>query len=172
MKWILIPLGVLVVAMVVIVIVGLLIPKTHTASRQVTYNQDPHVLWQAISDFEHHAEWRPDIKRVERLEDRNGHAVWREVRNCGDTLNMEVIEFEPPKRMITRVVDNRQFGGTWTWEIELSGDSAAALTITENGEIYNPIFRVVARFFMGYHATMDAFHKALGAKFGEQVSFD
>ena len=40
------------------------------------------------------------------------------------------------------------------------------------GEIHNPIFRVVARFFMGYHATMDAFHKALGAKFGEQVSFD
>ncbi len=172
MKWILIPLGVLVVAMVVIVILGLLIPKTHTASRKVTYNQDPLVLWQAISDFEHHAAWRPDIKRVERLEDRNGHAVWREVRNRGDTLNMEVIEFEPPKRMITKVVDNRQFGGTWTWEIEPMGDSAAALTITENGEIHNPIFRVVARFFMGYHTTMDAFLKALGAKFGEQVSFD
>jgi hypothetical protein len=42
--------------------------------------------------------------------------------------------------------------------------------ITERGEVYNPVFRFVSRFIMGHSATASAFLKALGAKFGAQVS--
>jgi hypothetical protein len=38
------------------------------------------------------------------------------------------------------------------------------VTITERGEIYNPIFRFVARFFLGYTATMDATLRALSTQ--------
>lgn len=41
------------------------------------------------------------------------------------------------------------------------------LTITENGEVHNPLFRFVSRFIMGYAATIDACLKALRAKLGE-----
>ena len=172
LKWILSIVGVLVGLIILIVIVGLLLPKTHTASRRVRYGQPADRLWEVISRFENHARWQPDVKRIERLEDRDGHAVWREVHSRGDSLTMEVVELEPPTRMVTRVVDNRQFGGTWTWEVEPLEGTSCALTITENGEIYNPIFRFVARFIMGYHATMDAFHRALGGELGEEVTLD
>ncbi len=45
----------------------------------------------------------------------------------------------------------------------------AELTITERGEIYNPIFRVFARFVFGYTATMETYLKQLGTKFDEAI---
>ncbi|NIN10341.1 MAG: hypothetical protein GTN62_03355 [Gemmatimonadales bacterium] len=46
----------------------------------------------------------------------------------------------------------------------------STITITEDGDIYNPIFRVMSRLFLGYHATMDGYLTALGRKLGEEVT--
>ncbi len=45
------------------------------------------------------------------------------------------------------------------------------VTITENGEIYNPFFRFMARFVFGYTVTMETYLKALGKKFSEDAEF-
>lgn len=156
-------------ALLIVAILGLFLPKGHTASRSVSYGRSAETVWSVITEFEAHPSWRPEIERVERLEDRDGRAVWREVRGSGDTLSMEVIELDPSRRMVTRVVDNPNFGGTWTWEIEPTGDRSCTLTITEDGEIYNPIFRFVAHFIMGYHGTIDSVHRALAKRFGESI---
>ena len=44
------------------------------------------------------------------------------------------------------------------------------LTITERGEVYNPIFRFLSRFVFAQTATMESFLRGLGGKFGETVS--
>ena len=62
---------------------------------------------------------------------------------------MMVVETDPPRRLRTEVVDNRQYGGTWTWDLEPTNEGGCHLTITEDGAIYNVVFRFVARFFMG-----------------------
>ena len=46
------------------------------------------------------------------------------------------------------------------------------VTLTEAGEIYNPIFRFMARFVFGYSGTIEAYLKALHAKFGETAEGD
>ncbi len=48
------------------------------------------------------------------------------------------------------------FGGSWTFEMKENGDEVA-LTITENGEVYNPVFRFMSRFIFGHYATMDRY---------------
>jgi hypothetical protein len=71
---------------------------------------------------------------------------------------MAVAEASPPTRFVTKIDDPGQpFGGTWTFEIAPLGDARARLTLTERGEIYNPIFRFMARFVFGYTATLDSF---------------
>jgi hypothetical protein len=54
---------------------------------------------------------------------------------------------------VTRIVDETAFGGTWTMEITPT-PSGSRLTITERGEIYNPVFRALARFVFGYEGTI------------------
>jgi hypothetical protein len=67
---------------------------------------------------------------------------------------------------VTRVADPDQpFGGTWTFDI--GPDSGGArLTITERGEVYNPVFRFIARFVFGYTATIEGYLRSLREKLG------
>ena len=78
---------------------------------------------------------------------------------------LQVERQEPSSLLVTRVVPNRAFGGTWTYRLVPSGPGTD-LTITEDGEVYNVIFRFMSRFVFGHYATMDAFIRDLQAKAG------
>ncbi len=168
MKWVLIGLALIVGLILVVVVVGMLLPKAHVASRKARFDQPPQVVWEAITDFAGQVSWRSGLSEVERLPDREGNAVWRETSKRTGPLTMMLTTSDPPERLVTQIVDNKSFGGTWTYEI-MPTYSGCELTITERGEIYNPIFRVFARFVFGYNATMETYLKQLGTKFGEAI---
>ena len=44
----------------------------------------------------------------------------------------------------------------WTYEIA-PAPNGTTLTITEDGEVYNPIFRFMSRFVFGHEATMASY---------------
>ena len=68
--------------------------------------------------------------------------------------------------MTARIADkDLPFGGSWDYTISPNA-KGSTVTITENGEVYNPIFRVVSR-FMSNTATIDAYLSALAAKLGD-----
>jgi uncharacterized protein YndB with AHSA1/START domain len=152
--------------------VGALLPKQHTAVREASYQHSPEAIWQAITDYEKFPEWRKSVARVEALAPVNGQASWREVDTHGSVIPYAVMESKPPERLVTRIADPKlPFGGTWTFEIfPLPG--GATLRITENGEVYNVIYRFMARYVFGYRVTLDAYLKSLGRKFGENVSIE
>ena len=83
---------------------------------------------------------------------------------------MEVIEFLPPRRFSLRIADPKlPFGGTWTYELR-TADGGTLVTITENGEIGNPVMRFLSRFVFGQTSTMEGYLRALGRKYGETVT--
>jgi len=67
---------------------------------------------------------------------------------------------EPPSLLVTRVVEGQPFGGTWTYRIA-PAPGGSDLTITEDGEVYNVLFRFLSRFVFGHFATIDAYLKNL-----------
>ncbi len=171
LKWSLIILGVVLGLIALVALIGALLPRGHVASGRAKYRQPPRRLWEAISDFAAWPAWRKDIKAVERGEDLDGRPVWVEVSSRG-RMPLAVEVMEAPSRMVTRIADKKlPFGGTWTFEI-VESDGGATLTITEDGEIYNPVFRFMARFIFGYRGTLEGYLAALGKKFGEEVTVE
>jgi len=148
MKWVWIIPGSFVVAIALIAIIGTMLPVKHTASRRSQYRQSADAVWAAIAGPQ---DWAP---------------------KNDPPITYEVVESVPPQRLVRRIADkNLPFGGSWTYEVEpVAGGSA--LRITENGEVYNPIFRFVSRFVMGHTRTIDETLKALGKKFGEQPGIE
>ena len=68
---------------------------------------------------------------------------------------------------MTHIADKElPFGGTWDYRLEPAG-TGSRITITENGEVYNPIFRFVSRYFMGHTATIDKYLTALARRTGD-----
>lgn len=164
-KWLLIGAGVLVALAAVMVLVGLTLPKTHSVSRSIRLASPPDSVWALVRTFGAYADWWPDVERMERLPDRDGHEVWNQVTGMG-AVPLALVEIDAPRRLVARIAaDDLGFGGTWTYVVAADGDGAS-LTITEDGEISNPFFRVMTRFFLGYSATIESYQRAAAARLG------
>ena len=140
-------------------VVGWLLPDRHRASRQATFRAAPATVWELITNVEAFPSWRGDVKTVERLPDRDGRPVWVEEGSNG-RITWPSTQRNRRACSCVRIADlDLPFGGTWTYEIApRSGGST--LTITEDGEIYNPMFRVMSRFVFGYESTITSYLKA------------
>ena len=144
--------------------VGYLLPVAHTASRDAAIAAPPGDVYATISDVEHYPQWWPDIARVDMLQSDSGRVRFREHMTSGPVV-MEVEEAAGPTRFVTRIADPDQpFGGTWTIELAPEG-TGTRVTITERGEVYNPLFRFLSRFVFGYTGTMERCLRALERKF-------
>lgn len=166
MRWIALIAGGLVAIVLVVVIVGALLPKGHVASRRARFSAPPEQVFAVISDVGGTAAWRKDISRVELLPVEDGKTVFRE-QGAHDAITYRVEALDPPRRMQVRIADTGlPFGGAWTYELSPHG-TGTELTITERGEVYNPIFRFMSRFVFSQHATIDTYLRALGDKLGE-----
>lgn len=167
-RWILIVVAVLGVLILVLAIVGMLLPREHSASSRITLRQPAEAIWLVISDPEGVPSWWPEVARSERLpESANGRPRVQQTTKRGDTMILEVEQSEPPTRLRTLIVTGPgdPFGGTWTYQLAPT-DSGTTLTITEDGWVSNPIFRVIMQ-AMGTHQTLDSYLAALALRLGE-----
>lgn len=167
--WFLIVGGVLVGLVLLITFVGFAVPRNHVASRQIRLRQTPETVFDTLTNLDMATSWRKDLKRIERLPDRDGKPVWVETGSFG-RMTMQRDVAERPYKIVGRIADETlPFGGTWTYVIKpVAGGSS--LTITEDGFIKNPIFRALAHYVFGYTSTMEQVMKSLGRKFGEDVT--
>ena len=162
LKWVILVIVLLLAVVGVVALIGSQLPIQHLASRTVELHQPPQQVWDVITGP---PTWRPEIARYEVLTP-DPHRKWIEYGRHGEKMTYEVVESDPPHKLVTRIADpHLPFGGRWTYEI-VPTPTGSSLTITEHGEIYNPVFRFVARYIQGYTATMDNYLKALQAKLG------
>ncbi len=143
----------------IVVVTGYLLPVAHTASREATLEGGPEQVFDLLTNVEAYPRWRSDVRSVE-LVSRNSPRRWIEHGSNGD-ITFETAESQPPRRLVHRIADRSlPFGGTWTYDLEPQG-SRTHLTITERGEVFNPLFRFMSRFVFGHSATIDRFLRDL-----------
>jgi hypothetical protein len=146
----------------IVVLVGAMLPRQHTASRTARVALPPAALYGLLSDVSQYQSWRAGLQGLQRLPDKHGMPAWIEDAN-GMKIPMRFERMEPPSLLVARIDSTElAFGGTWTYRIA-PADGGSDLTITEDGEVYNVVFRFMSRFVFGYHATMDAFIRGLQA---------
>ncbi len=119
MRWILWIVGGLAAFVAVVAFIGWRLPKAHTASVSARVPLSPDAVYTLLSDVSQYQSWRPELKRLERLPDRDGRPAWVEETT--------------------------------------SGRLPMFFERTEDGEVYNPIFRFMARFVFGYQGTLNSF---------------
>ena len=156
--------GLLVAIVGVVIAIGYALPRDHTASRHATFPAPADRVFAVLQDVDRYPEWRSDIAAVEVLS-RTPAITWRE-RGSNGTITFEMREQLAPSRIVTRIADaSLAFGGSWTYVLTPT-KTGTSLTITENGEVYNPIFRFMARFVFGHTATLDRFLSDLTRRLG------
>lgn len=165
MRWMFVFIAVLAAIAIGVVVAGLSLPQNHVASRTTHLSSPPETVWALISNASDFPSWRSNVDSVEMVN--SGAAPsWREISK-GERMKYDAVVFQPPTHMVTRIADKGlPFGGSWDYQLSPDG-TGTRLTITENGEVYNPIFRFVSRFIMGHTATIDRYLGDLARKTGD-----
>jgi uncharacterized protein YndB with AHSA1/START domain len=158
MRWLLFGLTLFATAAAAIAVIGAFLPIAHVATADADVPLSPDRVWAKLTDVAAFPRWRPGVIRVETV----SPGTWRETTKQG-TMTYATVAADPPTRLVTRIADRGlPFGGEWEYHIAPT-PTGSHVTITERGEVYNPIFRFVARYLIGYTATMTAVLQALAA---------
>ncbi|MBM3139451.1 MAG: hypothetical protein FJZ92_04350 [Chloroflexi bacterium] len=146
--------------------IGALLPRDHHVTRRIAIARPRAEVWARVADLERQPRWRRDLRSAIRVDDRDGHPTW--VESGRETMTLETLEAEPPERLVRRIVPGgTPFGGRWT--IALSDhDGVTEVAVTEDGEVYAPLFRFFSRFVLGYTRTIDGYLRMLAASFDER----
>lgn len=137
MKWILYAAAAIAAIVFVVAAIGAALPVKHTATRTTRVALPPDALYTLLTQIKY-----------------------------GD-VPVHVERQEPPSLLVSRVdASEKAFGGTWTYRIA-PAPGGSELTITEDGEVYNVIFRFVSRFVIGHHATLDGYIRNLQARLAD-----
>lgn len=159
--------GLLLVLLGIAAMTGSRLPKTHVCASRIKLKARPEEIWETITDFGAHPLWRPGLSAVESGPEVDGCPSWFEVCAAKVRVQFALTENDPPRRLATRLVgDKLPISSTWVYELRDVGDGTL-LTITENDQVFSPLFRFFSRFVISYHGTMDVFLIALARRFGE-----
>lgn len=168
-RWAVRGLGVVLALVALVYGIGMLLPVEHRVSVERTVAGSAEAVWRAIADVEGSAAWRSDVERVETLDEGSGRTVWREWGPEGP-ITFELVEARRPGTRVTRIADEElPFGGAWRYELR-GGTDSTTVTITEEGEVYDPLFRFFARFVFGHAGTATRYLDDLEAFMAERVA--
>lgn len=139
-------------------IVAALLPKHHVASVSRVVKGTPHDVYAIVRDVANAPQWR-EVQRVELLDATH----FREHAKYG-AVTYEIIEDKPADTFASRIVDkNLGYSGSWTYRF--APDSGGTrVTITEDGEVSNLLFRFLSRFVFGYTGGMEKTLAALARR--------
>jgi hypothetical protein len=129
----------------VVALLGSRLPKAHVASRSIMLHRSPQEVYSFVRA--------------------GGPAVFRE-----DGVNYAVVKDVPGELLITRIVDtDLPYSGQWTYTFAPES-GGTRVTIREDGEVSNVIFRFMSRYVFGHTATIDSYLNSLAKDLGEDTT--
>ena len=165
MRWIVWIVAGIAVVGILIVVIGYSLPKAHSVTRTASVRLPPDAVYALLADVDQYQSWRPGVKGLQRHADRDGRPAWTEDVS-GMKIPLVFERMERPALLVSRIADPAlPFGGTWTYRIA-PAPGGSTVTITEDGEVYNPFFRFMSKFVFGHAATLEEFVKNLESRAG------
>jgi len=166
MYWILFVMGAIVAVVLAVLVGGLVTPRTHVASRAITLRATPELVWSTVRDVARYGDWRNELEDASVVDTEQPQLRWRETSTRG-SVTFGVTVDEPPHRLAARILDDDlPYSGEWTWQVDAAGENTH-VTITERGDVGNPIFRFIGAHLIGYTRSIDTYLKALAHHVGD-----
>jgi len=139
------------------------------ASRSIFLHRSSQDVYAVLRDFASGPRWRTDLKQIDVEPQQGGPVYFREVGKHG-TINYELVQDVPAERMVTRIRDtNLGYSGQWTYTFATE-NGGTRLTIREDGEVSNVLFRFMSRYVFGQTSTIDSYLTSLAKHFGEDAT--
>lgn len=168
MFWLLIALGTVAGLLILVAIIGSFLPMGHVVSRSIRFDRPVEEIWRLVTDYAGQPAWRKELTRVEPVAADASGSTWKEFPRRGTPMTLQTVEAHAPHRLVRKIADKGlPFGGRWVYELSTEA-SGCVLKITEEGEVYNPIFRFIGHFFINQAGTLEEFLRQLAKHLGQE----
>jgi len=138
-------------------VVGLTLPEQHQIARSARIGAPPATVFKIIANVAGYPDWRSDVSKVELQPGDDAFRFTEYSTERPEPIRYRIESADPPRLLrITTDDDSLPFGGTWTYLLQ-PFDSGTSVTITEDGRIRNPIFRVIAKVLFSPTDSMDLY---------------
>ncbi|WP_080292102.1 hypothetical protein [Clostridium botulinum] len=162
MKFILFILIAFMAILLLLLIIGLLLPKDRIAKRVVTFSSDINTVWDVVTNNEDY-DWRSDISKIEILD--NGDS-WIEYALNGSHINFDILKKNDCKEYDFNM-NNKMFTGKFTSRFEKSATENAKVEFVESISIKNPILKPISYLFFDIQGFQDTYISDLKKKLNE-----
>ena len=147
---------------------GALLPREHVAMETAELPAPPESVYAVLRNLEAAPTWRSGLARVEVLPKRGEREIYREHGDHGP-MTLEIVEDIPNRRFVTAIADlDATFGGRWVFELTPTESGGTRLTLSELGDIPNPLVRFLAYHLWGFDGSiaqyMTDLRRHLGAR--------
>jgi hypothetical protein len=150
---------VLAAIIIIMVFIGRSLPEKHTATQTRSFNSSPEEVWRVVTNIGEWKSWRKGVKEVTMT----GADTFLE-KSSNDDVEYRISNSVPGVSHTTTIITkDLPYGGSWNYVFEKEG-SGCKLTITENGEVYNPFFRFMSKYIFGHDGTLKSYMNDLQAR--------
>lgn len=167
MYWILLVMALVVSIVLAVLVGGFVTPRKHTAARTVVLRAAPEAVWKLVRTVTEYPNWRDDLQSVEMIAGNDPRPAWTEI-GLTKSVSYRAELDEAPTRFTARILDeDLGYSGEWQYVIA-PFNGGTRLTITEVGEVANPVFRFFGN-FIGYTRSIEAYMNNLAAELRENA---
>ena len=125
----------------------------------------PERVFKVLTDAEAYPRWVVGAKQIRAVDagwpapgTAFHHSVGAGPASLDDATT--VVELDSPRRMVLKGRARPLGTMAIVLDVRRAGDDTE-ITITENGEVYNPIFKFVSRFIIGHYGSIDDYLEGL-----------
>jgi hypothetical protein len=152
MRIVIIILIVIVTLVIIMILIGRMLPVKHTVSQSHIFRSSTDDVWKVVSNINEWKAWRSDLKNLE---------ITSATTFKADNVDYSISNSVPGVSFTTIIVTkDLPYGGSWNYVFEKEG-SGCKLTVTENGEVFNPLFRFLSKYVFGHEGSMKSFMQSL-----------
>lgn len=144
---------------IIMIFIGRSLPEKHTASITRSFAASPDEVWKVVTNVSEWKSWRKGVKEVSMM----GADTFKENSSNGEVEYRISNSIPGVSHTSTIITKDLPYGGAWNYVFEKEG-SGCKLTITENGEVYNPFFRFMSKYIFGHDGTLKGYMNDLQAR--------
>ena len=172
LAWLGVACGATVGAVAAMTLLGWLMPSRYVTSQSFLLPVPVSDVWTALGDYPGQLAWRRGLTAVDRLPDEGSTEVWHERFGRSATRSRTIEALSP--NWLVRQSDDEAESIRRRWEFALEpviSPRNTRITLTERGEIHNPLRRFVVRFITGQSRIMKNYLRDLAGRFNAKPAF-
>ena len=147
--------------LLIILIIGLFLPKARILKKETIYNAPIETVYNIVTN---NRDWkyRKSLDDLRIIETDDNIEIWEEVSG-GIVIRFKTKE-KKPFTFYSFEMDSKLFKGNWNAEFKSVGSEITRFTATESIEYKNPFIRTIGYAFMNLNEYMETYQKELSDK--------